>query len=437
MDEPVDVTDVSADNPIQVGEDPESAQVSATFEATDVAGQIGTGDAVTDMLNAAPDVEAVSYEWVHGPTLRPFEPHEDLDGESFASFTDDVLANPDDWPENDFFFPGDHDGCSCDFNTVWGPADTGDDTGEEGGDTGEEGEETGEEGEPTTDFSADTGSSYLSQAVSDLLNGDTDSSDLAAAKAELMPEITEARDTAYGQIESMGANVIATPARGDTSGTYDWYRQLSLSEQERLGTNGWMLPDTTGTLAKPDELVAGFQVATGAGSDANVDEAMSYWLDQTRIVDAGNLLENTGRVPNNLERFGNFNWNQLANSNVDVKSLFTNKAEATAYLSEAQKSEAFDLAERELKGTGGPSIWQMSYQDYESEMASLADIIDSAVPITSDPEFGDTYSASVEAAEARYNSLLPEALVSEGQTANYYDLWLQAQQIAQIAGLQG
>ena len=80
--------------------------------------QVATGDIVTGMLtdaNMTPEV----YVWVHGPSENPFEPHLDLDGESFTDFTDDRLQNPADWPPVAYLFPGDLVGCSCDVVTQW------------------------------------------------------------------------------------------------------------------------------------------------------------------------------------------------------------------------------------------------------------------------------------------------------------------------------
>ncbi len=60
-----------------------------------------------------------SYEWEHGPSLKPFEPHLALDGVDFNSFEDERLANTEGWPDNSFYMPGDHSGCTCDFTPLW------------------------------------------------------------------------------------------------------------------------------------------------------------------------------------------------------------------------------------------------------------------------------------------------------------------------------
>jgi hypothetical protein len=84
-------------------------------------GQIGTGATIRGFLEAG-GAQVVSYQWVHGFALHPFEPHEDLDGQQFTTWADSALA------AGDFvgtsYYPGDHSGCSCDVIQVWsGPGD--------------------------------------------------------------------------------------------------------------------------------------------------------------------------------------------------------------------------------------------------------------------------------------------------------------------------
>lgn len=93
-------------------------------------GQVGTGATITQLLTAS-GAEQDRYEWVHGPSLHPFEPHEVLDGVEFANFDDTTLANNDSFPDNAFFLPGDHDGCLCDFTPLWVAGNSGDDSLEE------------------------------------------------------------------------------------------------------------------------------------------------------------------------------------------------------------------------------------------------------------------------------------------------------------------
>lgn len=87
----------------------------------DVYAGLTTGPAVSSTLGDE-GMAIESYTWVHGFTPNPFEPHADLDGAEFTGWTDDILVNQDEWPDVDYFIPGDHDGCSCDFTVNWSSA---------------------------------------------------------------------------------------------------------------------------------------------------------------------------------------------------------------------------------------------------------------------------------------------------------------------------
>jgi hypothetical protein len=97
--------------------------VSETGEAIttlgEPVGQIGTGATVTELLEGS-GAEVEEYQWEHASmTIHPFEPHLDLDGIDFTSFDSEALANTSGFPGNAYYFPGDHEGCSCDFCPMW------------------------------------------------------------------------------------------------------------------------------------------------------------------------------------------------------------------------------------------------------------------------------------------------------------------------------
>lgn len=92
--------------------------VTAGGGQVDAIGQVGTGSVISDMLSSA-GADTEGYEWTHGPSLKPFEPHEALDGVQFSSFDDPALANSGSWPDNEYYLPGDHDGCLCDATPLW------------------------------------------------------------------------------------------------------------------------------------------------------------------------------------------------------------------------------------------------------------------------------------------------------------------------------
>lgn len=78
-------------------------------------GGVASGDTMVETLrDEGATIEG--FRWVYGPARRKeFEPHLNLDGMFFANFDDDVLSNTSGWPETAFYYPGDHDGCACDF----------------------------------------------------------------------------------------------------------------------------------------------------------------------------------------------------------------------------------------------------------------------------------------------------------------------------------
>lgn len=78
-------------------------------------GQLGTGPTVTDYLKTG-GAQLEYYVWNHGFALNPFEPHEQLDGLEFVTWSDDALSTED---FTGGYYPGDHNGCSCDVVQVW------------------------------------------------------------------------------------------------------------------------------------------------------------------------------------------------------------------------------------------------------------------------------------------------------------------------------
>lgn len=78
-------------------------------------GGIATGGVVLDTLRGR-GAAVEGYEWVYGSYPRQtFEPHLALNGVTFENFDAEVLGNDFGWPDTTHFYPGDHDGCTCDF----------------------------------------------------------------------------------------------------------------------------------------------------------------------------------------------------------------------------------------------------------------------------------------------------------------------------------
>jgi len=107
----------------RAGGQPSSTSPGVTFGDDDPTTQtpmtgLTNGPIVSDTLGEG-GLEISSYTWIHGTTANPFPPHEDLDGIEFGDWTDDVLANDGEFPPRDYYMPGDHDGCTCDFQVNW------------------------------------------------------------------------------------------------------------------------------------------------------------------------------------------------------------------------------------------------------------------------------------------------------------------------------
>lgn len=95
-----------------------------TASGFDARGNIPTGEPTTGMADgttvtrelATHGIVTLGREWRYNPTLirHTFEPHEELDGTRFTSWTDDALRTDiaHAWI-GEFYRPGDHEGCLC------------------------------------------------------------------------------------------------------------------------------------------------------------------------------------------------------------------------------------------------------------------------------------------------------------------------------------
>ena len=83
-----------------------------------VAPQLSTGPIAGKAMEDG-GLEIESYTWKHGFTPSPFPPHEALDGVEFLTWQDPQLFNSDSFPPLDYYAPGDHQGCQCDFMVNW------------------------------------------------------------------------------------------------------------------------------------------------------------------------------------------------------------------------------------------------------------------------------------------------------------------------------
>lgn len=103
------------------------ASDSAVADSSSVSGGATAGPDMLSTFDDQANLSVDSYTWIYGDAPRAeFPPHSDLDGESFSSWEDDVLANGEGWPDVAYFMPGDHDGCGCDWSGGFVEGDTSD-----------------------------------------------------------------------------------------------------------------------------------------------------------------------------------------------------------------------------------------------------------------------------------------------------------------------
>lgn len=90
--------------------------VSPVAGSGPVPGGATAGPSMLDQFRTQLGITDDGYQWKYGeaPRSREFLPHKELDGQDFASWDDDILANSSGWPDYDHYFPQDHNGCGCD-----------------------------------------------------------------------------------------------------------------------------------------------------------------------------------------------------------------------------------------------------------------------------------------------------------------------------------
>lgn len=112
---------------------------NGAMSATGPNGGVATGELVRLVLTRN-GRQLAGWEWSWGGSPVGFEGHEQLDGVSFQTWTDEVLRvrSGDEWIGEPWYRPGDHPGCSCDFVPLYVEGDgDGDGDGEANADAGE------------------------------------------------------------------------------------------------------------------------------------------------------------------------------------------------------------------------------------------------------------------------------------------------------------
>jgi hypothetical protein len=415
-------------------------------------GGVATGEAMMGVVDAAGG-GIDGYEWQWGGAERPFEPHQSLDGVTFVNFDDDVLANNEGWPETDFFFPGDHDGCTCDMAPVI--IDTNGEPSpvvDENGDLVDQGAAV-DEGTSMADTG--TASTLDPGALADLLgfaqaDGEVTAELEAWAKGEVDAIRSELRDILGGirdehtsllqNAEADKGMVQRPPQSVLVNGEYvrpggynaDWYDALTDKETSRL-TQNWFALAGDSTALSPDEIAA--SLSRLLGRELTTDEAMQIWLTETRIIDAANTLSN-GRAIVDTTRYGGLNVNSLIDSPYDLNSIMANRAEAAAEIARVEATAQADEARMILSAAerGGTPAWEMTEADYVQEVTSLEAEVARFTGESQD-EWGPMYRTEEQAAMRRLDQLVPPGIDDPHNPMSADALYRTILRIARQGGL--
>jgi hypothetical protein len=88
-------------------------------------GGLGTGADVQEVLTEA-GADRIGFEWAYGvtPASRRFDPHWELNGKRFTGWTDAALVPTPKYAwVGDYYTPGDHSGCMCDYVPLYAVPD--------------------------------------------------------------------------------------------------------------------------------------------------------------------------------------------------------------------------------------------------------------------------------------------------------------------------
>lgn len=346
------------------------------------AGMIGTGELVgTALADAGVGVEG--FVWVYGPGVRktPFDPHLDLDGTEFVNFDDPVLANSAGWPDDAYYFPGDHAGCLCDFEPVivtpetgpGGSVSTSDDA--DAATVAPEVERRLTPSERLAAVAADAG-----VPLDDLKRAARDLDDI---KAAVRSEAKAIQAQVAADLDGLGVGLgrfPRPPVDWKSSGEWDWYRDLDAGQ--RASAQRWFAPVASRSGVAPttlDGTLAYVQAADQRFVDMGTNEFGTWWWRQVQLYsDAGTVAQ--GRLPLAFDpdRFSPI----LQEAGLNMSRIMgpVDRADAALEVLRAGADiDARDAALRsdrafQLLGTSHYSEappWTMSYQSWQAEVLDL------------------------------------------------------------------
>lgn len=403
-------------------------------------GGIATGGSIMGAI-AGVGGQVRGWLWEYGGAVRtPFPPHEALSGTTVGAMNDPSWSNTDSFPPFGAYFPGDHDGCTCDIVPILsGPDDVISTETPEAYQAAVDAETDGSiEGPDGYMMSTRSAGDFADEQGWGVGGGEPSEDDIKSAKAQLGSVRAEVRETAdqlardheqYMDSFNVGRGQIVRPAPTDS-----WFQGLAKDERVRLVQNGWFAPrgETTGMGADEvaDKVRAGFGFLEGV--ETQQTDPMAVWVQETRMVDVARSLANARAVI--PSRYGGLEANDVVRSEFDMVQLFANKQEAAEHVAQVWNTAGHDDAFQTLgHAVGGPAPYEMTEAEYITEVTQVDRLVQSAVPV-SDDEWGVEYSAADKVAIARLDTLIPPAVDPDGQLG-FDEIYANVVKLAREAGL--
>ena len=162
----------------------------------------------------------------------------------------------------------------------------------------------------------------------------------------------------------------------DVSPEWEWYDNLGTDEQKRL--NRWLSPKKkAGQLSSstPDQVHDRLTRFGIIDDDASLDEAMDWWLRQSREVDSlgraarGKLSSADADIDALLPPVGQVRASDVLNVHDDTAAL--NIAKAWAQEADDYADQAYGLLGYATEPIHGPKPYRMSLDSFEDEVRSL------------------------------------------------------------------
>lgn len=287
--------------------------------------------------------------------------------------------------------------------------------------------------------------------------------DLDLIRADMTVELNAARDRARLELEQFGQKLGKPPravrsvnslgqvtySRGGR-GEWDWYDKLAPEEQSRLQRHAFVVEDG-GT---PDQMADTLH-RDGFMAGRSTDEVMEHWLEQTRIMDMVDTIENKGSLPSDRARALQFGWFDVSTltpeSPYNIEEIYAKRDLAVSYLYQlrvdtnaettAARSLVFDLVMPPELGAGP---LELSQADYVTETFRLWEAVDEIAAkdkayAEANPgaEFGRRYTDAERADLARWEVFMPKSLVPDLDDVDPWQLWDRMQAVAKLADYQG